>query len=155
MNVVKYISGIMGGSRGSSPLFCPRCIGFLTLGLTYIGPPPGPPFLLVNLRWTPPPFKKSWIRPCRIKVYLHHLADWIITAVFSVYTEVYPPPLSHLTAASSPKADHQRHPAGRTKRHYCAPSPRNEINIIVRAGSTMRGLPSWGTPSPVSRAGVK
>ena len=58
---------ISSGSRGSGP---PpplgHDVGFLTLGpkLDPLLDPP-PPFLLVDhLRWTPPPFQKSWIRPC-------------------------------------------------------------------------------------------
>ena len=40
-----------GGSRGSGPLFGPRCRLF-NIG-PKVGPPLGPPFLLVDLRWTP------------------------------------------------------------------------------------------------------
>ena len=47
------------GIRGSGPPFLAHYVGFLTLG-----PQLDPLFLLVNLRWTPPPFEKSWIRPC-------------------------------------------------------------------------------------------
>ena len=46
-----------------TPLFGPRCRLF-NIG-PKVGPPPGPPFLHVHLRWTPPPFQKSWSRPCK------------------------------------------------------------------------------------------
>ena len=50
-----------GGSRGSGPpFFGPRCRPF-NIG-PKIGPLPEPPFLLVDLRWTP--FQKSCISPC-------------------------------------------------------------------------------------------
>ena len=48
-----------GGSRGSPPLFCPRC------GLFNIrpkaGPPPGAPFFACKPKMGPP-FQESWIR---------------------------------------------------------------------------------------------
>ena len=53
---------IRGGSRGSPPPFVPRCRLF-NIG-PKIGPPSGPPFLLVDLIWTPPPLSKILDPPC-------------------------------------------------------------------------------------------
>ena len=52
-----------GGAGGSAPLFC-HDVGFLTLS-PKLDPLLDPPFsfLLVDLKWPPPHFKKSWIRP--------------------------------------------------------------------------------------------
>ena len=53
----------LGGSRGSGPLFGPRCWLF-NIGLK-VGPPPGPPFFGTPFSFAcrpnmDPPFKKSW-----------------------------------------------------------------------------------------------
>ena len=51
-----------GGGGSGSPLFCPCCRLF-NIG-PKVGPPPGPLFLLVNLRWTP--FSKILDPPCNV-----------------------------------------------------------------------------------------
>ena len=50
-----------GGPRVRTPLFVLRYRLF-NIG-PKVGPPPGPPFLLVDLRWTPPPFKNPGSAP--------------------------------------------------------------------------------------------
>ena len=51
-----------GGGQGVwTPPFVPRCRLF-NIG-PKIGPPSGPPFLLVDLIWTPPPFKNPGPAP--------------------------------------------------------------------------------------------
>ena len=52
------MGGWGGGVQGvrTPPPFLAHVVGFLTLGLML-------DLLLVDLRWTPPPFQKSWIRP--------------------------------------------------------------------------------------------
>ena len=63
---------IQGGPGGlDTPLFSPLCIGFLTLAPKLdplLDPPPS--CVCIDLRWTPPPFQKSWIRPCPIYIYI-------------------------------------------------------------------------------------
>ena len=60
-----------GGARGSGPPLLGHDVAFLTLG-----PKLDPPFLLVDLRWTPPPFQKSWIRPWVLKAAgLHNTSE--------------------------------------------------------------------------------
>ena len=50
------------GGGGPDPPFGPRCRLF-NVG-PKVGPPLGPPlFLLVDLRWTPPPFKNPGSAP--------------------------------------------------------------------------------------------
>ena len=58
-----YMGGSKEGVQGAGPPFGPRCRLF-DIGHK-VGPPPGPPLLIVDLRirWTPVPFQKSWIRP--------------------------------------------------------------------------------------------
>ena len=51
------------GGRGSAPPFLAHVVGFLTLGLKLDPLLDPPPFLLVDRR-CPPPFQKSWTRPC-------------------------------------------------------------------------------------------
>ena len=58
-----YRCGSRGGGGVQGSLLC-HDVGFLTLG-PKLDPRLAPLFLLVDLFWTPPPpFQKSWIRPC-------------------------------------------------------------------------------------------
>ena len=59
------IQGGGGGTGGLDPPPLCHDVGFLTLG-PKLDPRLAPPFLLVDLIWTPPPFQKSWIRPCTL-----------------------------------------------------------------------------------------
>ena len=68
-----------GGPGGLDPPFVPRCRLF-NIG-PKIGPPSGPPFLLVDLIWTPPPLQKSWIRPCTFlkNIWAHAFVELVTT----------------------------------------------------------------------------
>ena len=60
-----------GGPGGPDPHFLAHDVGF-ALG-PKSDPLLAPLFLLVDLRWTPPPFQKSWIRPWCYTSYIHEI----------------------------------------------------------------------------------
>ena len=65
MKSIWCMGGSSGGQGVRTPLFGPRCRLF-KIG-PKIGPPPGSPvFSLYTYNGPPPPFKKSWIRPCGV-----------------------------------------------------------------------------------------
>ena len=70
MHLSFHLKGGSGGAGGLDPPFVPRYVGFLILG-PKLDPRLAPPFSLADLIWTPPPFQKSWIRPCICSYYLN------------------------------------------------------------------------------------